>query len=265
MYGILRIQKYTKGSMRGIENHIERRAEKSNTNPDIKKERSKLNYDLTGLRDRTLNSLIKERLKKSNVEIKKKRKDIVYMVEMLFSATPAFFENMSTNEIRQYFQNCYEFVCNKYGKENVIAADVHLDEKTPHLHLELVPITKDNRLCAKELFNHQLEKLQDEVHEQVFSKYNLERGESHKDIKHISTLNYKALTLQAEIDRKKQELAELNNEQLFKMKEHINALSSRLAEMMSVIESDKDLMQEYLKARDEYFKNKQEEKEKYDR
>lgn len=252
MYGILRIQKYKNNTIRGIENHLERRA--TTTNPDIDKGKSKNNYDLTGQQDRTLKSLIKNLLYK--VGIKKYRKDAVTMVEMLFTASPEFFENMSDYEKRQYFQNCYDFACKKYGKENIIAADVHLDEKTPHMHLELVPISK-GRLCAKELFNHKLEQLQDEVHQEVFSKYNLERGDSHKKAKHISTLNLKVLTLQNEIAEKEKQLATLNQEQLFKMQEHIKKLSSRLNEMMSVIESDKDLMEDYKKAREEYYKSQE--------
>ena len=63
MYGIVRMAKYHQNDIAGIEDHHERRATKSNTNPDIKREKSKNNYDLTGLRDFTLNSLIKKRLK----------------------------------------------------------------------------------------------------------------------------------------------------------------------------------------------------------
>ena len=40
------------------------------------------------------------------------------------------------------------------------------------------------------------------------------------------------------------------------MKRHIQELSKRLQEMMEVIESDPELMQEYLQARDKLFKNK---------
>lgn len=32
-----------------------------------------------------------------------------------------------------------------------MTADLHLDEKTPHIHYVVVPITKDKRLSAKEL------------------------------------------------------------------------------------------------------------------
>ena len=45
-----------------------------------------------------------------------------------------------------------------------MSAVVHMDEKTPHLHLTFVPLTKDNRLCAKEIIgNRDVYKRQDTV------------------------------------------------------------------------------------------------------
>ena len=246
-YGIVRIQKYNNSQVRGIENHLERR--NTTTNPDIDKSKSKMNYDLTAMKDRTLKSMIKEKLQ--NVEIKKKRKDVVTMVEMLFTASPEFFENMTDDEIRSYFQNCYEFAAKKYGAENIIAADVHLDEKTPHMHLELVPISK-GRLCAKDLFNHKLEELQEQAHQQVFSHYGLERGDSHKKAKHISTLNYKILTLEKKEIELQQQIAELenarDNSQLYKLQRDLKSTQQMLSKMFQVLENNPKLMAEYKQA-----------------
>lgn len=250
-YGILRIKKYKNDSIRGIENHMERRA--TTTNPDIDKGKSKNNYDLTGLQDRTLKSLIKDRLKECGID--KVRKNGVTMVELLFTASHEFFDNMSNQEIHSYFQKCYEFACQKYGRENIIAANIHLDEYTPHMHIELVPINKDNKLNAKSLFNHKLEELQDQAHKEIFSKYNLERGNSHKEVKHISTLNLKIITLEQKVKEKQQELRELQNEldnnQLYKMRQDIKSLQDKLSKMFEVLESDPQLMEEYRKAIDQ--------------
>lgn len=259
MYGICRIQKYKNNTIRGIENHLERR--NTTTNPDIEKHKSKDNYDLTGQQDRTLKSLIKERLEKIGTTIK--RKDAVTMVELLFTASPEFFENMTPNEVRSYFQKCYEFACNKYGKENIIAADVHLDEKTPHMHLELVPISK-GRLCAKELFNHKLEQLQDQVHEQVFSKYNLERGDSRKKAKHISTLSYKILTLQrekAEIEADLQRLDKIrDSDKVYQLEQKFHKTQQMLDKMIKTLEQNPKAMAEFKRAIQEMKRREEQEK-----
>ena len=71
-----------------------------------------------------------------------------------------------------------------------------MDEKTPHLHLTFVPLTKDNRLCAKEIIGNRanLTKWQDDFHAYMVEKYpDLERGESASRTgrKHIPTRLFK--------------------------------------------------------------------------
>jgi len=257
MYGICRIQKYKNETIRGIENHLERR--NTTTNPDIQKHKSKNNYDLTGQQDRTLKSLIKERL--NFLGIKKQRKNAVTMVEFLFTASHEFFENMTPNEVRSYFQKCYEFACNKYGKENIVAADVHLDEHTPHMHLELIPICK-NKLDARSLFNHKLEELQNQVHEQVFSKYGLERGDSHKKAKHISTLSYKILTLQkqkADIEADLQRLDKIrDSDKVYQLEQKYHKTQQMLSQMINTLEQNPKAMEEFKKAVQEMKRREEE-------
>ena len=261
-YGILRLQKYDGGAVRGIDTHVERRATKSNTNPDIDFAKSCANFDLQNLYQGTFNSRIKNVLEKNGIT--KHRKNAVVLAELLFTASHEFFDKKSPDEIRQYFTDCYNWACKEYGKDNIVSAVVHLDEKTPHLHLELVPI-KDNKLNARELFNYKTTEMQNKAHKEIFSKYNLERGETNKELKHISTLNYKILTLEDKIRYKQKELSDLqtqlNNNELYQARQHIKSLTTRLNEMMNVIQSDPDLMNEYLKARDIYYKKQKEENE----
>lgn len=48
-------------------------------------------------------------------------------------------------EENNFFKETFNFMQNKYGKENIISAYVHLDETTPHMHFAFVPITYDRR------------------------------------------------------------------------------------------------------------------------
>ncbi len=78
----------------------------------------------------------------------------------------------------------------------IVSAVVHMDEKTPHLHLIIVPLTQDNRLCAKEILGNRanLTKWQDDFHAYMVEKYpDLERGESAIETgrKHIPTWLFK--------------------------------------------------------------------------
>lgn len=248
-YGILRLQKYDGGAVRGIDTHVERRATKSRTNPDIDFAKSKNNYDLQSLYHGTFNSRIKNVLEKNGIA--KTRKNAVILAELLFTASPSFFDKKSPDEIRQYFQDCYDWACTEYGKENIISANVHLDEKTPHLHLELVPI-KDGRLNARGLFNYKTTEMQNKAHKDIFSKYNLDRGENNRELRHLSTLNYKILTLQKKEQELLQELLVLQqrreNDELYQLNKNLKSLRIKLSKMFEVLESDPDLMAEYKKA-----------------
>ena len=53
--------------------------------------------------------------------------------------------------------------------DTIISAVVHMDEKTPHMHLSFVPLTEDGRLCAKEIIGNKkkLTQWQDAFWEQI--------------------------------------------------------------------------------------------------
>ena len=61
------------------------------------------------------------------------------------------------------------------------------------MHLNLMPVTKDGRLCSKQLFDKpQLQKLQTDFYEEVGKKYGLQRGKEGSQKKHLSTAEFKA-------------------------------------------------------------------------
>ena len=96
---------------------------------------------------------------------------------------------------RQFFEDAYKFLSDRYGAENVISATVHMDERTPHMHFNFVPVTRDGRLSAKDVLTKtQLIDQQTAFYEQVGVKYGLERGErkdSGKRRLHLETAEYK--------------------------------------------------------------------------
>ena len=124
------------------------------------------------------------------------RRDSTRFVDTLITASPEFFKKKSPKEIQEFFQRAADFLIGRVGKENIVSAVVHMDEKTPHLHLVFVPLTEDNRLCAKEIIGNRanLTKWQDDFHAYMVEKYpDLERGESASKTgrKHIPTRLFK--------------------------------------------------------------------------
>ena len=78
-------------------------------------------------------------------------------------------------------QTSLEFIQQKQSPETIISAVVHVDEKTPHMHLCFVPLTADGRLSAKDIIGNRkkLTQWQDEFWKHIVKKYpDFERGES---------------------------------------------------------------------------------------
>ena len=176
-YGILRLAKYKGPEISNIEAHNERKKGKYASNPDIDNSRKNLNYHLVepvGKYRAELNRLIEEYGCRT-------RKDSVRVIEALITATPEFFKGKKKSEVRAYFQTALEFIEKYQDSKTILSAVVHMDEKTPHMHLSFVPITQDGRLCAKEILGNKkkLTWWQDEFWKHMVEKYpDLERGEA---------------------------------------------------------------------------------------
>ena len=85
------------------------------------------------------------------------------------------------------------------GEENIISAVVHMDEKTPHLHLCFVPLTKDGRLSAKEILGNKKNMIrwQDDFYACMAERWpELERGAPAVETKrkHLTPQWYKKVT-----------------------------------------------------------------------
>lgn len=55
-------------------------------------------------------------------------------------------------DIEQWALDSYDFIAKEFGAENIIDFVVHLDETNPHVHVALVPLTRDGKLSYTELF-----------------------------------------------------------------------------------------------------------------
>lgn len=203
-YCICRVQKIGgQGAVGGLQIHNQREKDGvSHTNKDIDWSRTEQNYDLHNAQNISYNKQVNEVLKQGYKGEKAIRKDAVKLCEALFTSDSQFFDNISETYQKAYFEDCYEFACKRYGKENIISATVHLDERTPHLHIDFVPLTSDGRLSAKEIIGNRqdLQKLQDDFFKFVGEKYNLERGERGSKATHLDVIDYKLQTKQNELE-----------------------------------------------------------------
>ena len=176
-YAILRFAKYKGPEIGHIEAHNERTKEKYASNPDIDTARSHLNFHLV-TPERKYRAESEKQIAEAGCRT---RSDSVRVVEALVTASPEFFKGKKKAEVKAYFTEALDFIQKYQSKETIISAVVHMDEKTPHMHLCFVPLTEDKRLSAKEIVGNKkkLTWWQDEFWKHMVKKYpDLERGES---------------------------------------------------------------------------------------
>ena len=152
-FAILRFAKYKGPEISNIEAHNERTKDEYASNPDIDKSRSCLNFHLLEP-EHKYRAEAERQIKDAGCRT---RSDSVRVVEAL------------------------DFIREHQDQKTIISAVVHMDEKTPHMHLSFVPLTADGRLCAKEIVGNKkkLTQWQDRFWEHMVKKYpDLERGES---------------------------------------------------------------------------------------
>lgn len=218
-YAVVRMQKMKSHDLKGIQFHNQRERD-SQTNDDIDKSKSHENYDLVNAEKIDYNERVKNIIDLQKTGTRKTRKDAVLVNELLVTSDQAFFEGLAPAEQRRFFEESYKILAERYGEQNMAYAMVHHDEKTPHLHVGVVPM-RDGKLQGKNVFNRQeLLWLQDEFPKQM-SRLGFEwvRGEKGSDRAHMETAKFKKHTLakanalvEKELAAKKNELLALNRE-----------------------------------------------------
>ncbi len=107
-------------------------------------------------------------------------------------------------EIEHWSKGVYDWCARRYGQENIVGFQVHLDESSPHIHALIVPVgvrPKSGRECVmwsakfgKDRFEYGriLKEMHTSLYEDVGSKYGLERGDSidGRNVQHLNKREY---------------------------------------------------------------------------
>lgn len=200
------MEKYKRQEVSPVEEENERDETYQAGNPQIDSTRTHLNYHII-LPTKSYNEIINERL--SELDLKRKiRSDAILMNSFIVTSDGEFFKGLYPWEQQEFFRDCAVFFSRKYGEENMISAIVHMDETTPHMHLNFIPIN-EGRLSSKSLFDRQkLAQLQTELHENIGRKWGLQRGKEGSQAKHLSTAEFKAKKIIESAEQREREIDE---------------------------------------------------------
>lgn len=81
-----------------------------------------------------------------------KRKDAVVLGEMIVTLPPEIKED--SEEETKFFKAVYDFYAKDFGEHNIVNAVVHKDEKTPHIHLDFVPVKSEEKINTSPTSRH---------------------------------------------------------------------------------------------------------------
>nr|AAG28767.1 Mob/Pre [Heyndrickxia coagulans] len=261
---VARMQKMKANNLAGIERH-NKRIYKNHSNEDIDGELSNSNYDLMD-RQGKYADIVKEIIdsqKKGNRAI---RSDAVLVNEWIITSDKEFFRDMAPKERDRFFQEATNWFKERYGQQNIAYAQVHLDERTPHMHLGVVPM-REGKLSAKNVFNRQeLRAVQDELPKHLQEKgFEIQRGKEESERKHLSVPEYKEAKEEAkkvkeetkELASKASQLAEFHNN----VNDRVKTLVERNKALEGEIERKKALVKEHVRRVDVLVSEVKQEKE----
>lgn len=198
-YLVCHVMKMTAKDLRGVSIHNNRESSHS-SNKDIDYSRTAQNFDAltreSGNPHTNYRAEVEKRLQANYKGAKAVRKDAVRLVSVVVSSDRQFFEGKSREDTERFFNTAAEFLAERYGRENVVAAKVHMDETTPHMHFTFVPLTDDGRLSAKTIIDRKaLSSLQDELPKILqHNGFQIERGVENSPCKHIPIPQLKSVT-----------------------------------------------------------------------
>ena len=198
------------GSDSGTTAHIERFIIPKNADPT----RTHLNRKLVaypdGIKDRS--AAIRRRLEEAGLT-RKIGNNQVRAIRINVSGTHEDMERIEREgRLDEWCADNMKYFADTFGKENIVAAHLHRDEETPHIHVTLVPIVKGERkrrkreeqakkryrkkptdtvrLCADDIMTRLKLKSYQDTYAEAMAKYGLQRGIDGSKARHKSTQQY---------------------------------------------------------------------------
>lgn len=195
---VLRFEKHkTSGAINGIAKHNERNYKNSGP-ANVDSSMSHLNETIVAYSMPTLAEAVDAHI--AATVTGRKKKDAVRMLEGIMTARREFFLDergeLDKGKLAAWKESSMSFIYDTFGREHVMSAILHVDETSPHIHVCIVPVTKDGRLSCRDYLGgrQKCSQMQDRYHAAV-AHLGLERGLLGSIAKHTTLKeHYKAVT-----------------------------------------------------------------------
>ena len=209
-YAVLHIIK-ANSSLNSIAKHIERTAHPENTDPA----RTHLNrYNLVEYPDGItgLAAAVEHRIANAGVTRKISDRQVRCLNLVMTSDNEGMQKIIDSGKLDEWIADNIKWARDTFGSDNVVGAALHMDERTPHLHIAVVPIVTAERkkkareatakkryrtkaanrprLCADDIMERGKMSRYQDIYAEAMAKYGLERGIRGSEARHIGQHEY---------------------------------------------------------------------------
>jgi hypothetical protein len=185
-YAVIHVEK-CKPNTYALGRHLNRERVPENADKKL----SGLNQQIIG-HGENMNKAIEDRIKEGYTGKTAIRKDAVKSLSIVMTGTHEIMKELETKgKLKEWIQDNGKFLSERYGRQNIVSLHLHMDERTPHLHAVIVPLTKDGRLSAREIVGNRkdFQLLQDNYAAQM-AHFGFVRGEKYSRAKHEDVKEY---------------------------------------------------------------------------
>ena len=160
--------------------HIDRdQAQKQSfKNADPDRSALNVNFQVAGT-GKKLNEAIRARITEGYKGNKEIRKDAVTHLNLIFTGTHEDMKAIEQDKekMQKWIDRNYNFVIREFGQANNMRFTLHRDERTPHIHAVVVPLTEDGKLTAREVLGGRMAMSARQTrYGQTMAEFGLERG-----------------------------------------------------------------------------------------
>ncbi|MBR2210057.1 MAG: plasmid recombination protein [Fibrobacter sp.] len=264
---ITRQQFVTEGDTRKVEVWVPDNADPKKTKGNIELISRETENEDGITYEMTLQQAVDKRIREADI---RPRIGQVTSLEMIFSGSHDRMAAMSRKELKNWADDTVKWAKETWGEENVVSASLHVDEKTPHIHMIVVPIVTGqsrrtsyqqnkgkskkqykidhtkSRLCVNEVYTTgKLYAYHDSYAKEVSSKYGMERGvraEPGSKKKHTNSIEYNRM-LAAQAAEQQALVAELTadyDEKKTTYQKDIQQLQEKQTSLSTALDEEQD-------------------------
>ncbi len=198
-------------SLNSIARHIERTSHPENADPA----RTHLNrYNLVEYPDGItgLAAAVEHRIVNAGITRKISDRQVRCLNLVMTSDNEGMQKIIDSGKLDEWIADNIKWARDTFGSDNVVGAALHMDERTPHLHIAVVPIVTAERkkkareatakkryrtkaanrprLCADDIMERGKMSRYQDIYAEAMAKYGLERGIRGSEARHIGQHEY---------------------------------------------------------------------------